>query len=389
MSEDGSLTDAVKRAAGISLTEAVKGVGGHRSFLVEEALEGCDAGAAFAAARGRRRALAACRRLASLAVLAFALLAAGATVLDAERPMPATAPERQRVALVVGNGAYQFTARLGNPRNDAADMSATLRRLGFRVIEGFDLGKAEFDLKIREFAAALRGAELGVFFYAGHGLQVAGRNYLVPVDSRLESASALDFEMVRLDLVHATMQREAATSILFFDACRDNPLARSLARSLGTRSADVGSGLAAVEGGVGSLISFSTQPGNVAADGKGRNSPYSGALVRRLGAAEDDLSAVLIAVRNDVMKETNARQVPWEHSALTRRVYLHPAAPAAASSPAPLPPPGAHIRLSEAAEAWNAARETRSVAVLEAFLARYGGTFYAELARARLRELRK
>jgi uncharacterized caspase-like protein len=387
MSEDGSLTDAVKQAAGISLTEAMKGVGGHRTFIVEEALGGGDAGIRPRPARWTRRAYGACLRLAALAVLAFALLAAGAAEIDAERPVRATAAAQRRVALVVGNSAYRFTARLANPRNDAADMGAALRRLGFHVIEGLDLGKAEFDRKLRDFAAALHGADLGVFFYAGHGLQVAGRNYLVPVDSRLESASALDFEMVRLDMVHATMQREAATSILFFDACRDNPLARSLARTMGTRSAEVASGLAAVSGGVGSLISFSTQPGNVAADGKGRNSPYSGALVRRLGTTQDDLNDVLMAVRSDVMRETSARQVPWEHSALTRRVYLH--AQAEAAEPASLSPPAAHIRLSEAAEAWNAARDTRSIAVLEAFLARYGATFYAELARARIEELRK
>jgi hypothetical protein len=104
-----------------------------------------------------------------------------------------------------------------------------------------------------------------------------------------------------------------------------------------------------------------------------------------LGAAEDDLSAILIAVRNDVMQETNARQVPWEHSALTRRIYLDPAAQARVLAPFP----GAQLRLSEAAEAWSAAKETRSIAVLEAFVARYGGTFYAELARARMQELQR
>jgi uncharacterized caspase-like protein len=383
MSEDGSLTDAVKKVAGISLTEAVKGVGGHRTCIVEEALGGDDAGTIPTVSRWPRRLGQGCRRLAILTLLAFVLLAAGSTVIDAERPAPA--PAHRRVALVVGNGAYQFTTRLDNPRNDATDVGAALRRLGFHVIEGLDLGKADFDRKIRDFAVALRGAELGVFFYAGHGLQVAGGNYLVPTDSRLAAVSALDFEMVRLDLVHTTMQREAATSILFFDACRDNPLARSLARAMGTRSTEVASGLAAVESGAGSLISFSTQPGNVAVDGRGRNSPYSGALVRRLGAAEDDLSAILIAVRNDVMQETNARQVPWEHSALTRRIYLDPAAQARVLAPFP----GAQLRLSEAAEAWSAAKETRSIAVLEAFVARYGGTFYAELARARMQELQR
>ena len=120
-------------------------------------------------------------------------------------------------------------------------------KLGFKVIEGFDLDKASFDRKIREFADALAGAEVGVFFYAGHGLQVAGQNYLVPVDAKLSTAAALDLEMVRLDLVHRTMERETETNIIFLDACRDNPLSRNLARAMGTRSAEIGRGLAAIE----------------------------------------------------------------------------------------------------------------------------------------------
>ena len=123
--------------------------------------------------------------------------------------------------------------------------------------------------------------------------------------------------MVRVDVIHRLMENLANTNILFLDACRDNPLARNLARSMGTRSAEIGRGLAQVQSGVGTLISFSTQPGNVALDGSGRNSPFAGALVRQLSNANDDLSAILIAVRNDVMKETQCKQVPWEHSALT------------------------------------------------------------------------
>ena len=228
-----------------------------------------------------------------------------------------------------------------------------------------------------------------MFFYAGHGLLVSDQNYLVPVDAQLSTVSALDFEMVRLDLVHRTMEREAQTSILFFDACRDNPLARNLARAMGTRSAEIGRGLAPVQGGVGTLISFSTQPGKVALDGKGRNSPFAGALVRQLGASNDDLSAILIAVRNDVMKETDRRQVPWEHSALTGRFFFNPAAQAPAAAPQACPAPAAHLRSSEAAEAWNATKDTTNVAVLGAFVARYRDTFFAELARARIADLQK
>jgi uncharacterized caspase-like protein len=119
------------------------------------------------------------------------------------------------------------------------------------VIERHDLDKAAMDQAIRDFAGALGGADAGLFFYAGHGLQVGGQNYLVPIDASLTTASAIDFEMVRLDLVHRTMERETGTNILIMDACRDNPLARNLARALGARSMQIGSGLAPVESGEG------------------------------------------------------------------------------------------------------------------------------------------
>src|SRR5262245_62700437 len=154
---------------------------------------------------------------------------------------------QNRVALVIGNSAYQHTPRLDNPKNDAMDMAAALTRWGFQVIDGFDLDKVAFERKVRDFSAALRTAEVGLFFYAGHGLQVAGHNYLIPVDAKAETADALDWEMVRLDLVQRTMERAASTNIIFLDACRNNPLGRNLARAMGTRSAANGRGLAPVD----------------------------------------------------------------------------------------------------------------------------------------------
>jgi uncharacterized caspase-like protein len=213
---------------------------------------------------------------------------------------------------------------------------------------------------------------------------MSGQNYLVPVDARLGGAPAVDLELVRLDLVHRTMEREAPTNVLFFDACRETPLFDSLARALGTGSAEIGRGLAVVQGGAGTLISFSTQPGTIALDGKGRNSPYSAALARQLSTSHEDVGSMLIAVRNEVMQATGGRQVPWEHSALTGRFYFNPAAEPRLSRA-----PAAEAPSREAYEAWSAAKDTTSLAVLEAFVARYGETFYAELARARMADLRK
>jgi hypothetical protein len=295
--------------------------------------------------------------------------------------LASSALAEKRVALVIGNSAYKSTGELTNPKNDATDVGAALTKVGFQVIDGFDLDKAAFDRKVRDFANALQGAEVGLLFYAGHGLQVAGNNYLVPVDAQLTTAAALEFEMVRLDVIHRVMEQQTTTNILFLDACRDNPLARNLARAMGARSSAIGRGLAAVESGVGTLISFSTQPGNVALDGNGRNSPFAGALVKHLSAKED-LSAILILVRNDVMRETQRKQVPWEHSALTGKFYFDGSALAAPPSAKPAP-------LSEAAEAWDRTKDTTSIAVLELFAATYKDTYYAGLARLRIEELKQ
>ena len=277
----------------------------------------------------------------------------------------------KRVALVIGNSAYVHTPKLDNPKNDAADVAGALKKHGFQVFEGLDLRKAAMDSTIRDFAVALSAADVGVFFYAGHGLQVAGQNFLVPIDAQLTTASALEFEMVRLDLVHRVMEREARTNILFIDACRNNPLARNLARAMGTRSTEIGRGLAAIEAGAGTLISFSTQPGNVALDGTGRNSPFAGALANYVSTSNDDLGAILIAVRNDVMKETGRKQVPWEHSALTGRVYFTPPKPAE-------PPRELQVELAF----WASVKDSGDPAVLGIYLQRYPTGEFAPIARA-------
>jgi Caspase domain len=250
--------------------------------------------------------------------------------------LPAAA--EKRVALVVGNSAYVHANALTNPVNDAGDMAKALSGVGFDVILGLDLSKSAFDGKVRDFARALEKADVGLFFYAGHGLQIAGKNHLVPVDAKLQVVRDLDFEAIPLDFVLKQMEldRDGKINIVFLDACRDNPLARNLARSLGTRSAAVGQGLAQVEAGVGTFIAFSTQPGSVALDGEGRNSPFTAALVKDLRLPDRNLTAVMIDVRKDVLAVTGGRQVPWDQSALTGDFYFQLAA-----APGTLPRPDA------------------------------------------------
>ena len=244
------------------------------------------------------------------------------------------AAAEKRVALVVGNSAYVHANPLPNPVNDASDMAKALTEVGFEVILGLDLKKPAFDAKVRDFARALEKADVAVFFYAGHGLQAAGRNYLVPVDASLQVERDLDFEAVSVDFVLKQMEleREGKTNVVFLDACRDNPLARNLARSMGTRSAAIGQGLAQVQTGVGTFIAYSTQPGNVALDGQGRNSPFTAALAKGVREPGRNLTSVMIDVRKDVLAVTGGKQVPWDHSALTGDFYFH-----LASAPGTLP----------------------------------------------------
>lgn len=256
----------------------------------------------------------------------------------------APAAAEKRVALVVGNSGYVNTSALANPSNDAGDVAAALKEAGFEVILGLDLEKRAFDAKLRDFARALGGADTALFYYAGHGLQVSGRNHLVPIDAELKGERDLDFEAVSLDFVLRQMEleREGKTNIVLLDACRDNPLARNLARTMGTRSASVGSGLAQVQTGVGTFIAYSTQPGNVALDGTGRNSPFTAALTKGIRLKDRNLTAVMIEVRKEVLAATQGKQVPWDHSALTGDFYFQLAAAPGGVPPGVSPPaPGA------------------------------------------------
>lgn len=231
-----------------------------------------------------------------------------------------------RIALVIGNAAYRHAPPLPNPGNDARDVGQALRELGFEVIEAFDLDKRALDEALQAFARRIAVADTVLVFYAGHGLQVGGVNYLLPVDAKLESERDLAFQAVRLDVVSQVLafDRDGLTSLVFLDACRDNPLARSLARSMGTRSTAVEPGLAQVRSPAGTFIAFSTQPGNVARDGTGRNSPFTAALLKRMRAPGKGLGAVMMDVRKDVIAATRNTQVPWDHSALTAEFHFLP-----------------------------------------------------------------
>lgn len=295
------------------------------------------------------------RALLLLLIMGLALIVPGASQAAVEK----------RVALVIGNGLYKNTVQLPNAPNDARAMSATLRRMGFQVIEGIDLSGAGMTEKLREFSGVLNGADVGLVFYAGHGLQVAGENYLVPIDALLKQERDLDFETLKVDLVVKQLLREAKVKILLLDACRDNPLAADLARSMGgpgrTRSAAIGAGLGKIEtpGASGTLVAFATAPGTTALDGQGQHSPFTEALLGHLETPGLDISVVMTRVRGQVVRVTGERQQPWTNSSLTDEFHLVPVVQTTASLQ-PATGPGAGEQTGGTAA--QAASQARGVA---------------------------
>ena len=290
----------------------------------------------------------------------------------------------KRIALVIGNGQYVNANVLPNPPSDARAMGKALRDIGFEVAQGVDLDRDEMERMLREFLRKANSAQVALLFFAGHGLQVDGRNYLVPVDAKIETASDLNFGTVDLDKVLASLDDPARANIIILDACRDNPLARSFAAR--TRSASVGAGLAAYTAlGTGTLIAFSTAPGKVAEDGRGENSPFTASLVRHLATPGIEVRQMLTRVRAEVAALTAEKQIPWDNSSLRGDVYLGGLPKTDEAKPvATVAPPA-----DAAAQAWAATKDTASVAVLEDFIRQFGSTVYGSMARARLEELKR
>jgi uncharacterized caspase-like protein len=298
----------------------------------------------------------------------------------------------RRVALVIGNSAYEHVPQLANPKNDAADMAKKLQDLGFEVVFGEDLTLADMRTVARKFIKEIENADLSLFFYAGHGLQVNGSNYMAPVDAQLASYSDLDFEALPMDLVLSAMERSTKVNIVFLDACRDNPLAENLARSMGTRSGSVGRGLAKLGSGVGSLIAFATQPGNVALDGEGRNSPFTTALLKHLGTPGQSVTDDLVMVRKDVLDATGGKQVPWDNSSLTGPVVLKEKPKEEPKvEPAPAPEAKAPETKDNAVELayWDSIKDGEDKGFFEAYLARWPEGSFADIAKLKIAALEK
>ena len=247
---------------------------------------------------------------------------------------PTFALAENRVALVIGNSDYRDVSFLPNAAKDGRDVAAKLRALNFTVFFKENATRAETLALALDMRRTLKRGDLALFYFAGHGVQIGAENYLLPIDAAGETESALKAASVSLQTILYEMEKIAGQSVVILDACRDNPFqARLVSRTVGGPAR----GLAKVDAGVGAYIAFSTQPGNVALDGVGDNSPFTAALLRHMDRSDEDLHAMMRRVRADVVAATERSQIPWENSSLLRPIYLNPGADAPAATPAPQP----------------------------------------------------
>ena len=306
----------------------------------------------------------------------------------------------QRVALVIGNAAYVHAPQLANPLNDAADISAALARLDFEVTKIEDADYATLRQGLMAFTRQASSAELAVVFYAGHGIEVDQRNFLVPVDARLASDQDVEFETVPLDLVMRSVSRASGLRLVILDACRDNPFAVSMERQGATRA--IGRGLARVEPSGDTLVAYASKEGTVASDGSGRNSPFSSALLSHLEEPGLEVGFMFRKVRDAVLSSTGGRQEPFVYGSLSSKgVYL-----TARADPEQFSNAGtreerrspaerlaaeelAARRVAEQKELlfWESVKDSHDPADIQAYLDKYPTGEYVTLARNRLQRL--
>lgn len=300
-----------------------------------------------------------------------------------------------RVALVVGIGKYAHATPLPNPANDANTIAGELKSLGFEVIQGLDLDKAGFDGKVREFAEKSYDAKVALFFYAGHGVQANGRNYLIPTDAILETFTALDFEAVELDTVLKYTAGEGRISLAFIDACRDNPFTRSLGRGFDRGGGAAGQGLAMPQMSLGGmLIAYATSPGATAADGKGDHSPFTQALMTQMATPGLEVQQMMTRVKAEVYDTTDGQQEPWHNSSLRNEYYFVPAVQQAlvvpavpAEAPAIVPTEVADANVAADELLWRQIGGSTDVAKLRLFMATFPESIYLKEARQQVANL--
>ena len=300
-----------------------------------------------------------------------------------------TAKAEKRVAFVVGNGTYKNVAALPNPTVDAKSMAGALRKIGFEVVEGTNLTRDKMTEKLLDFGKKAQGADVALFFYAGHGIAIGGTNYLLPIDADIKSE--MDVKLgaaINIDLTLDQTMSDAKVKLVFLDACRDNPFAAKIKANAGaTRSVSVQTGLAEMKSGEGTLIAFATGPGQTALDGKeGANSPFTRALLANVTQPGVEIQQAMTKVRAQVNEETSKGQLPWGHTNLIGTVYLNgtPAPTAVGAVPvAVTATPGNEIEL----EFWRSIKDSNKLEELNAYLSNYPNGQFKSIAMGRIASL--
>ena len=288
-----------------------------------------------------------------------------------------------RVALVIGNSDYAL-APLENPKNDADDVAAVLKRLHFTVTTRKNLTVREFDQVIDSFEATAKDAEVALFFFSGHGVQIDKRGYLAPVDIKAESESSALRELVAIQEIVSRIENAAKVSVIVLDACRDSPLQERLRRVAIEKNRAIlpPKGLPPVSVvGSNTLIVYATSPGETASDGSSRNSPFTASLLKNIETPGLEIELMFKRVTRDVLNETHGKQQPERLSRLQNEVMLAPSSTEGRPQPA----------LSEAAQNWSRIKDLQDPKIFEDFLDRYGSANpdYGALASRRIEELRR
>jgi uncharacterized caspase-like protein len=295
-----------------------------------------------------------------------------------------SATAESRVALVIGNGAYEKVAELPNPTRDAADIGRALERLNFKVTQIKNATAHEMRKAVVDFGRTAEGAEMAVVFYAGHGMEVGGENWLIPISAELRSDADIESEAVSLRSISLQVSKARQLGLVILDACRNNPFAAKMKRSLNTRA--VTRGLAPAEPSDNVLIAYAARDGTTASDGDGRNSPFTSALLRHIETPGLEISFLFRRVRDDVMTATRREQQPFVYGSLSKEeIYLRVPAVSAPARPTADP---LTVAATEDEKFWQAIQTSTVVGLFEEFLSRYPRSSRVAEARQRIKDFR-
>jgi hypothetical protein len=234
-------------------------------------------------------------------------------------PLVVKTHKETKLALVIGCSQYDYAGTLANPLNDANSIEQKLKTLGFDVIKSLNPNQKELKKIIDDFGDTLKSYDLGLFYFAGHGVQVKGMNYLIPTDANLKTERMVEYDCVEASRVLGYMEdSKSQVNIVILDACRDNPFERSWGRGISQR------GLTTMNAPSGSLIAYSTSPGKTASDGNGTNGLYTFSLLEHISSKQVSVMTMFQKVRKDVMQKSSNEQIPWEATSLTADYYFNP-----------------------------------------------------------------